>query len=296
MSAISRAQEVLQFWFGLKPYAAAQVAQRSRLWFGDPSAPEITPQTDELIKERFGALIVAAAGGELSAWEVSPRRRLALIPLLLDQFPRVNVYRGRAAAFAQDSKALALAVSGMQFGADAALDPLERLFFYMPLTHAESLEVQEESVAAFRRACDEAAPDLRPYFDSSLQQAVLHRDIIARALAVSSSQPNARAQNECGGRRMARRRARRFRAINAAASRRSSRTASRAARLQPTLKSGSASGFCHIRPKRATSPPILSASPIRAMHRSALSGKAVAMTSAASAASTASSAGPKPSM
>jgi uncharacterized protein (DUF924 family) len=178
MSAISRAQEVLQFWFGLKPYTAAQVAQRSRLWFGDPSAPEITPQTDELIKERFGALIAAAAGGELSAWEVTPRRRLVLI-LLLDQFPR-NVYRGRAAAFAQDSKALALAVSGMQFGADAALDPLERLFFYMPLTHAESLEVQEESVAAFRRACDEAAPDLRPYFDSSLQQAVLHRDIITR--------------------------------------------------------------------------------------------------------------------
>ena len=30
--------------------------------------------------------------------------------------------------------------SGMQFGADAALDPIERMFFYMPLMHAESLE------------------------------------------------------------------------------------------------------------------------------------------------------------
>jgi uncharacterized protein (DUF924 family) len=178
MSAISRAQEVLQFWFGLKPYTAAQVTQRSRLWFGDPSAPELTPQTDEVVRERFGALVAAAARGELAAWEVSPRRRLALI-LLLDQFPR-NVYRGRAAAFAQDSKALGLAVSGMQFGADAALDPLERLFFYMPLVHAESLEVQEESVAAFRRACDEAAPELKPYFDSALQSALVHHDLIAR--------------------------------------------------------------------------------------------------------------------
>jgi hypothetical protein len=41
MSAISRAQEVLQIWFGCKPYTAAQVTQRSRLWFGDPSAPEL---------------------------------------------------------------------------------------------------------------------------------------------------------------------------------------------------------------------------------------------------------------
>jgi uncharacterized protein (DUF924 family) len=178
MSGVSRAQEVLQFWFGHKPYTAAQVAQRARLWFGDPSAPELTPQADELIEERFGALLAAAQRGELAAWEVSPRRRLALI-LLLDQFSR-NVHRGTAAAFAQDVKALSLAISGMQFGADAALDPLERLFFYMPLMHAESLEVQEESVAAYRRLLDEAAPELRGHFESSLRYAEQHRDIIAR--------------------------------------------------------------------------------------------------------------------
>lgn len=177
-SAAERAQQVLQFWFGPKPYGAAQVAVRSRLWFGDPSAPELTPQTDELIQSRFGALMDAAARGRLSAWEVSPRRRLALL-LLLDQFPR-NVYRSTPAAFAQDGKALSLAVSGMQFGADAALDPLERLFFYMPLMHAESLDVQEESVAAFRRLLHEAVPELRAYFEDCLRYAVLHHDLIAR--------------------------------------------------------------------------------------------------------------------
>lgn len=169
---------MLLFWFGPRPYGAAQVAQHARLWFGDPQAPELTPQADELIAERFGALMQAAAEGQLSAWESSPRRRLALI-LLLDQFPR-NVHRGTPGAYAQDERALALAVSGMQFGADGALDPLERLFFYMPLMHAESLDVQEESLAAFRRLREEAPAELQAQFDSALHQARLHREVIAR--------------------------------------------------------------------------------------------------------------------
>lgn len=177
-AAAARAQEVLLFWFGQRPYEPAQVSQRARLWFGDPHAPELTPQTDELITERFGSLMMSAARGELSSWESSPRRRLALI-LLLDQFPR-NVHRGTPGAFAQDAQALSLAVSGMQFGADAALDPLERLFFYMPLMHAESLEVQDESVAAFRRLQEEAPQELRAQFDSALRYARLHREVIAR--------------------------------------------------------------------------------------------------------------------
>jgi uncharacterized protein (DUF924 family) len=177
-AASSRAQEVLLFWFGHRPYEPGQVAQRARLWFGDPHAPELTPQTDELIAERFGSLMVSASQGELSSWESSPRRRLALI-LLLDQFPR-SVHRGSPEGFAQDGRALSLAVSGMQLGADAALDPLERLFFYMPLMHAESLEVQDESVAAFRRLQEEAPEPLRGQFDSALHYARLHREVIAR--------------------------------------------------------------------------------------------------------------------
>ncbi len=154
------------------------MAQRARLWFGEASAPELGPQIDELIEERFGELMAAAARDELVAWESSPRRRLALI-LLLDQFPR-HVHRGTSAACGQDAKALALAVSGMQFGADGALDPVERIFFYMPLMHTESLDVQEESLAAYRRLLEEAPPELRGYFESSLRSAQLHRDLIAR--------------------------------------------------------------------------------------------------------------------
>ena len=173
-----RAQDVLLFWFGPRPYTAAQVAQRSRFWFGDSAAPELVPQTDELIAERFAALHAAGAAGQLSAWESSPRRRLALI-VLLDQFSR-NLYRGRPGAYAQDACALSLAISGMQTGADGALDVLERLFFYMPLMHAESLDVQEESVAAFRRLRAEAPAELRDYFERTLRYAAQHREVIAR--------------------------------------------------------------------------------------------------------------------
>ena len=178
MSVQRRAHEVLEFWFGQRPYTFAQVEQRARLWFGDPAHPELQPQTDEAIAQRFGELAADAAAGRLTAWESSPRRRLALV-LLLDQFPR-NLHRGRPEAFAQDRAALSLTVSGMQLGAEAALDPLERVFFYMPLQHAESREIQEESVAAFQRLTAEAPPELRPFFAEVLRHAWQHRAWIER--------------------------------------------------------------------------------------------------------------------
>ena len=173
-----RAHEVLEFWFGTRPYTRDAVAQRMPRWFGDAAAPELQPQTDEHIRQHFGALTQQAAAGEIANWESSPRRRLALI-LLLDQFPR-NLYRGTAAAFSQDRAALELALGGMQLGADAALDPVERIFFYMPLQHCESREVQEESLAAFRRLAAEAPVELGQVFAGVSQFAQLHYDIIER--------------------------------------------------------------------------------------------------------------------
>ena len=178
MSTQRRAHEVLEFWFGTRPYAGETVARRMRFWFGDDSAPELQPQNDEAIRLRFGELAIQASRGALDAWESSPRRRLALI-LLLDQMPR-SIHRGRARAYLQDRRALELAVGGMQLGADAALDPVERIFFYMPMQHAESREVQEESVAAFRRLAAEAPAELAAVFADVVGYAALHRDIIVR--------------------------------------------------------------------------------------------------------------------
>ena len=173
-----QALNILEFWFGSRPYTREAVTRRTRLWFGDPSAPELRPQTDEVLRLRFGTLTAAAARGEFDVWESSPRRRLALI-LLLDQFPR-GIYRGTAQAYAQDHQALALAVSGTQLGADAALDPVERIFFYMPMQHAESRDLQEESVSAFRRLAAEGPPELASIFAQAARHSEQRRDVIER--------------------------------------------------------------------------------------------------------------------
>ena len=173
-----QAREVREFWFGRLPLSARALAARMRFWFPDDARSELTRQLDDAIQVRFEPLMQQAARGELDAWADSPRRRLSLI-LLLDQFPR-NVYRGTARAFASDEQALALALSGIQSGAEGALDVVERIFFYMPLQHAESREVQEESVAAYRRLLSEAPSELHGHFASSLRSAENHRGIIER--------------------------------------------------------------------------------------------------------------------
>jgi uncharacterized protein (DUF924 family) len=174
---MDEARMVRDFWFGPQPVTAERLERRIRFWFGDETS-QVRQRRDAEIFRRFGALSERAATGELASWADGPRRRLSLI-LLLDQFPR-NMYRGTARAFATDAPALALTLSGMQSAADAALDVVERIFFYMPLQHAESHEVQEESVAAYRRLLREAPEELRATFEGALRSAENHRDIIGQ--------------------------------------------------------------------------------------------------------------------
>jgi len=174
---MERANEVLEFWFGQGPLDAARLAERSAFWFGGDGAAA-TAARDALIRETLEPLLERAARGELASWAASPKRRLALI-LLFDQVPR-NCYRGTAAAFAFDREALALSVEGLQLAADAALDPVERIFFYLPLEHAESMEAQDACVAAMRRLVAESPAQLRAFCEYSLKYAVAHRDIVAK--------------------------------------------------------------------------------------------------------------------
>jgi len=163
---------VLDAWFGPPDQDAAALAARQGRWFG--SAPEV----DAELRRRFGALVCAAARGQLAGWAATPRGRLALV-LLLDQLPR-NVYRGQPEAFASDAQALPLALTALDAGLDAGLDILERSFLYMPLEHAEDLALQERGVAVFARLLDESPPALRRQAQEFLDFARQHRDVIAR--------------------------------------------------------------------------------------------------------------------
>ncbi len=175
---MDEARQVRDFWFGKLPLSAQALNQRISFWFPASVSDEMLQKRDELIRRRFGALVERAGKGELASWADSPRRCLSLI-ILLDQFPR-NIFRGTARAFAYDSEALAATLAGMQSAADGALDIVERIFFYMPLQHSEALEVQDESLAAYRRLLVEAPQELRAVFEGSLESAQEHRSIIER--------------------------------------------------------------------------------------------------------------------
>lgn len=171
------AAHVLQFWFGSGTWNAQRLQERTRFWFGGDGA-EAQATRDSEIRLHLEPMLERAARGDFTSWADSPKRRLALI-LLFDQVPR-NAYRGTPAAFAFDREALALASEGIQLAADAALDPVERIFFYLPLEHAESLEAQDAAVAAFARLVSEAPPDLKDYCAYTAKYADKHRDLIAQ--------------------------------------------------------------------------------------------------------------------
>ena len=164
---------IRKYWFGAALEDAAVTArERARLWWSK------NPESDDEIRRRFESWIIKAGSGELDNWASNPQDRLALI-LLTDQFPR-SIYRDLAKAFAFDSKALSLAHTGIDAGFDAALRPLEKVFFYLPLEHSESLADQKRSVSLFQKLVDDASPDQKPTFAEYLDFAARHRDIISR--------------------------------------------------------------------------------------------------------------------
>lgn len=169
---VSAPDAVLDFWFG-PPGSNAEIAGRQgKLWFGK------SPANDRAVIEGFVDTLVAATAGELDHWAATPRGRLALV-IALDQFPH-HIHRDRPQAFATDPQALALSLAALDAGEDAQLAPIERVFLYLPLEHAESLAMQERAVSLFSALAAEASTNERALFDNFLDYAIQHRDVVAR--------------------------------------------------------------------------------------------------------------------
>jgi len=169
---IEEFEDVLQFWFpDLLTADHARMARQFEWWFRGG--------TDAAITERFAGLLERAMVGEFDHWAQHPRSRLALI-IVLDQFSR-SVYRDTARAFAQDPKALALALEGIEIGHYAALQtPWDKTFFFMPLGHSEELSNLERAVKLAEELVERAPPEFRKILEHSASQARGHRDVIAR--------------------------------------------------------------------------------------------------------------------
>ncbi len=59
-----------------------------------------------------------------------------------------------------------------------SLAPIQQVFFFMPLQHAESLDVQNRSVQIFQVLVDGVGDTLRETFETFAHFAELHRDIV----------------------------------------------------------------------------------------------------------------------
>jgi uncharacterized protein (DUF924 family) len=165
-----RIDEILSFWFMEQELSAPQIDGRMDIWFGED------PVFDHEIAKEFAGDVERASEGKLDHWAHEPRGRLALI-LLLDQFRR-NIYRNRPEAFEKDKVALKLCVEGAMEKKDKGLAPIHRVFFYMPLQHVESKKVQAKSREIYRRLAEAVSPTYKETFETIVQFAELHADIV----------------------------------------------------------------------------------------------------------------------
>ena len=159
------AKDILEFWFGT---TATPNEEKRKSWYFS------TPEFDQLIQEQFEPLLSLAEQGRLTDWQKKPLQRLALI-ILCDQFPR-NIYRGTKKAFSYDSIALKNSRLGIEKGEDKPLNSFQKLFFYMPLMHAEDMEAQDLSLKQFGKLAEED----KFFAQDSLKYAKKHYDIVAK--------------------------------------------------------------------------------------------------------------------
>jgi uncharacterized protein (DUF924 family) len=145
-------------------------------WFGDGSAPRAEwfrkdAGFDAQIRARFGALVEQALAGTLDHWADDGADAALARVLLLDQFTR-NIFRDTARAFEGDALALAATRRLVAYGLDRQLDPLRRVFAYLPLEHAEDRATQRLSVALFAALVVED-PALASYADYAQRHAAV---------------------------------------------------------------------------------------------------------------------------
>ena len=164
--------EILEYWFGQDTGDKEVIDKKSALWWGKKAG------NDMEIRQRFGDLHGLLESGVLDIWTEHAPGRLAYI-ILADQFSR-TIYRHHAAAFQHDKRALKLALEGIENGLDRELRRVERVFFYMPLEHDESPEIQDRSVALFRELAGAAPPAEKKAFENFLDFAVRHKQVIDR--------------------------------------------------------------------------------------------------------------------
>jgi uncharacterized protein (DUF924 family) len=161
---------LLNFWFGDLGLADLPSSDRTNLWFGESETLKNT------ITQTFGTDYEQAITGKHGEWAETPRGRLALI-ILYDQFSRY-LHRNSPQAFDFDKAAQALCVEGLRQQMDHSLTLIERVFFYMPLVHAEDVEFQEQSIRLFQNLVSLSMTETTQVYQLFLAYAYAHFRVI----------------------------------------------------------------------------------------------------------------------
>lgn len=162
--------KLLDFWFGDLGHADLPTSDRTNLWFGENE--QLKLDMLQVFKKEYDEAI----DGKLNGWAESPRGRLALI-ILLDQFSR-SLHRNSAKAFEFDSTAQELCLQGLTEKMDHSLTLIERVFFYMPLVHAEDSERQEQSIRLFQSLVSLSMTETTQVYQLFLAYAYAHFRVI----------------------------------------------------------------------------------------------------------------------
>ncbi|MDH3653878.1 MAG: DUF924 domain-containing protein [Myxococcales bacterium] len=165
-------EDILDFWFGeLNAHGCSTPEHRKRWWTKSDAF-------DEAVQHHFMDDYEAIVAGEREAWRSSARGALAYI-IVLDQFSR-NMFRGTPKMFAADELAREVCREGLDAGFDAELSFDERVFFYLPLEHSESMDDHKLCMELFEKLLASAPEPLQGDAKYYLDFAVRHRAIIER--------------------------------------------------------------------------------------------------------------------
>ena len=161
---------LLDFWFGDLGSADLPTSDRTNLWFGE------SERLKQMITASYGDDYDKVIKGQHTEWAESPRGRLALI-ILLDQFSRY-LHRNSSHAFDHDQLAQQLCIEGLRDKMDRSLTLIERVFFYMPLVHAENSEIQEQSIRLFQNLVSLSMSETTQVYQLFLAYAYAHFRVI----------------------------------------------------------------------------------------------------------------------
>ena len=165
--------EIVDFWFDGCVNGVTIPNEIMHCWFNHEDS------MDHEISLRFRQHVELISDGTIKHWSSTAKGRLALI-ILADQFNR-HLYRDTPRMYALDQYALKWTIQGIKQRTDMRLLPVERLFFYMPLQHAEDQTLQTLSVLKFNQLYQYVAKEhpaaIEPY-KNSLDYAIKHQQVI----------------------------------------------------------------------------------------------------------------------